>query len=69
MGAPHVRPRGRIDGEGRGIRATDDAFPATLLDKQFTISITDANDAPTFAGYSISTADQKTASISYSKPL
>lgn len=49
------------------IRATDNAFPATLLDKQFTISITNANDAPTFAGYSISTPYQKTSSISFSK--
>lgn len=49
------------------IRATDNGVPATLLDKQFTISITDANDAPTFAGYSISTAYQKTASISLGK--
>ncbi len=49
------------------IRATDNAFPATFLDKQFTISITDANDAPSFAGYTISTAYEKAASISLSK--
>jgi hypothetical protein len=49
------------------IRATDNGVPATLLDKQFTISITDANDAPTYAGYSISTPYQKTSSVSFSK--
>ena len=49
------------------IRATDNGVPANILDKQFTISITGANDAPTFAGYSISTPYQTAASISLNK--
>ena len=49
------------------IRATD---PGGLsVEKNFTITITDVNDAPTFAGYSVSTPFQKAASISFGKLL
>lgn len=49
------------------VRTTDEG--GLFFEKDFAITITDANDAPTFAGYSVSTAFQKSVSMSLGKLL
>ncbi|MBN8456687.1 MAG: cadherin domain-containing protein [Verrucomicrobia bacterium] len=51
------------------VRATDDGNPAAGFEMAFTISVTNVNEAPTFAGYAISTAYETATDASLRKIL